>query len=79
MTNPAFGQLTIFDIPEDAHKRKPCEYSFKRYVGQRVRLNITEGIVSGTIVEIEKYYTIVKANGRLLVGTPTNTSPEKED
>lgn len=79
-TIPEFGQLTIFDIPEDAHKRRPCEYDFKRFVGQRVRLYLygtVKGFVRGTIVEIEKYYTIIKANGKLYAGTPTNTAPDE--
>lgn len=79
-TIPAFGQMTIFDIPKEQNKRRPCEYSFQRYIGQRVRLySSIEGIVRGTIVEVKSYYTIIKSNCKLYAGTPTNTAPDTEE
>lgn len=75
MKAPAFGQTTIFDIPADPNKRRPCEYSFKRYIGQRVR---TASGKHGKIAGIENYYThILSDEGELLVGTPTTTAPEE--
>lgn len=76
---PAFGQITIFDIPADPHKRRPCEYSFKRYAGQRVCVgNYGEEPKQGKITKIEPYYTHVTTDsGKLIVGTPTNTWPEE--
>ncbi len=61
------GQLSIFScIPE--RKRKPCEYSFQRYVGQLVRDN--RGV--HRIAEIEEYYTIYDDN---TIGTPHDMIP----
>ena len=79
------GQYTIFDIREEGKPRRPCEYSFERYIGQRVRLpdaydrktgQIT--CVHGKIVEIEKYYTTVRAtDGQMYVGTPTTMARDE--
>jgi hypothetical protein len=69
------GQFSIFDIHESDQLR-PCEYRFKRYMGQMVQLYVTSGIVSGKIISIEPYYTIVESDdGIEWAGTPTNTSP----
>lgn len=70
------GQLSIFDVHDSEQKLKPCEYRFKRYMGQRVRLSVTSGIITGKIIGIEPYYTIIRGDdGIEWVGTPTNTSP----
>lgn len=71
------GQMTIFDFlkPE---KRRPCDYRFHRYLGQKVRFNHGRDILPGiyTVKEIEKYYTIViDEGGRELAGTPTTIFP----
>ena len=50
-------------------KRRPCEYSFFRYVGQRVSTLHHE---IKTIAEIEPYYTIFTDR---TVGTPYDTIP----
>ena len=69
------GQYTVWDIvgPE----RKPCEYSFPRYMGQKVRLSC--GAV-GKIVEIMPYYTYVhvEKNHTIMVGTPTTMAPMED-
>lgn len=62
------GQYSIFDINE---KKRPCEYSWQRYIGQKV---IVCGVL-GVIKDIEAYYTIVEANDRLYAGTPTTCYP----
>lgn len=69
------GQYSIFDIYPPGHKRKPCEYSFKRYIGQQVKVYCSRGDTIGRIKEIDKYYTIVQTKAGEIVGTPTNTSP----
>lgn len=70
------GQLSIFDIHESEQKLRPCEYRFKRYLGQMVRIYVPYEIVTGKIISIEPYYTIIKdEGGREWVGTPYNTSP----
>ena len=69
------GQMNIFDQPKE--KRKPCEYMFSRYIGQKVLLRSGE---EGTVVSIDSYYTTVKTAGGLRVGTPTTIAPvNKED
>lgn len=68
------GQYSLFDV--HSGKRKPYEYSFQRYIGQEVRL--VNG-VEGVIVEMEKYYTTVEADGRLYAGTPTTMAPIRKD
>lgn len=74
------GQLSIFDVHNAEQKLRPCEYRFKRFMGQRVRLFVTSGIVTGRIIGIEPYYTIIKGDkdGIEWAGTPTNTSPLEE-
>ena len=72
------GQLTIFDIQNDG---KPCRYSFKRYLGQKVRMmfgTYPGAVKVGTITGIDEYYSTVKIGGREYVGTPYNLS-EVED
>ncbi len=69
------GQISIWDIHEENKKRKPCEYSLQRYIGQMVRCNWSGRI--GYIVEIDKYYTDVKCieDDEIYAWTPTNTTP----
>lgn len=71
-SNTIKGQYTIFDIHQRESKRKPCEYSFERYIGQKVfcRGQVCE------IIEIEKYYTILSGD---MVGTPTTIYPVNEE
>ena len=74
------GQITIFDY--DHEKRRPCDYTFLRYLGQRVRLIGVLGgdDVKGTVHMMEPYYTIVKTDGGMLMcGTPYNTAPENKE
>ena len=72
------GQLSLFDIHRGP--RKPCEYGFKRYIGQKVHMNITEGHVIGKVVKIEPYYTIIEVEGMgQLAGTPTTFGPENKE
>lgn len=71
------GQLTMFDYHQDKEQLKPCEYKFKRYIGQKVELFFyPDKVLRGTIREIEQYYTIIQAeDGEEYVGTPTSVSP----
>lgn len=64
------GQTNLFDLVNDG---KPCRYRFNRYIGQKVKFWRTGK--TGTIVEIEEYYTIVDSKGALLVGTPYDITP----
>ena len=59
------GQLSLYDIEE---KRRPCQYSFQRYIGQEI---IVQDGVIGKIVKIEPYYTLVAAEGKIWAMTPT--------
>ncbi len=78
---PCDGQLTLFDYSHA--NRRPCDYNFRRYIGQTVHLIGVMGgdNVIGKVHMIEPYYTIVKLKGGLLMcGTPYNTVPDnKED
>lgn len=73
------GQLTIFDIRQPG-ERKPYEYDFQRYIGQRVHISATSGDYIGVITEIGPYYTevAVKELDCLLCGTATNVYPVDE-
>ena len=76
------GQLSIYDAMAENEKRKPCEYNFQRYIGQRVRFSgdyhAHHGEV-GTITGIGKYYTDIKMDdGRELAGTPYDISPAEK-
>lgn len=67
------GQLSIFDAKE---KTRPCDYRFKRYIGQMVKFH--DGKV-GRITEIHMYYTYIKIkSGKILVGTPHDIIPVQE-
>lgn len=59
-------------MAEKTTKRKPCEYSFQRYIGQTVRDSWNGRI--GKIVDIDHYYTDVEcSDGEIYAWTPTNT------
>lgn len=68
------GQMNIFDLVNDG---KPCRYKFQRSLGQKVEFWRTGNF--GIIVEIREYYTIVKSDGKLLVGTPYDIRPVLEE
>ena len=66
------GQLSIWDIHPKT--KRPCEYSFQRYIGQSVRCGWSGHI--GKIIAIEPYYTEVECiDGEIYAWTPTNTIP----
>lgn len=69
------GQMSIWDIgAETRETRKPCEYSFQRYLGQTVRCSWNGYI--GKIVGIDRYYTEIRTDdGDTYALTPTNTVP----
>ena len=75
------GQLSIFDVDTKEKKQwgPASYYRFKRYIGQRVKF-WRDG-ETGTITEIEPYYTIVKpdSGGGDMAGTPTTISPIEEE
>lgn len=72
------GQYSIFDI--QPKKRRPCDYKFKRYIGQKVVLYATSGIYNGTVKTIKTYYTIINVHGDEMVGTPSTMAPaDKEE
>lgn len=64
------GQLSIFDIKEP---ERPCDYHFKRYIGQKVHTRY-HGVRK--ITEIFPYYTYLSGG---LVGTPYDIWPVKEE
>ena len=68
------GQLTIYDLGK---KKRPCDYSFQRYIGQNVFIHTSKGPIKGRIDKIEPYYTYIKAEDKELyyAGTPYNVSP----
>lgn len=68
------GQMSIFDLRPEGEKKRPCEYSFQRYIGQRVSLSCG---ITGKIVVIGQYYTEVKGDdGVIYAGSPTTMAPE---
>lgn len=68
------GQISIWDLHETDAKRKPCEYSFQRYIGQTVRCSWSGRV--GKIVAIDHYYTDVQtSDGEVYAWTSTNTIP----
>lgn len=75
------GQYTIFSYQETPKKLRPCDYKFKRYLGQHVDVFFYPRVIHGTITEIKPYYTyILGDDGELYAGTPINTIPaERED
>jgi len=71
------GQLSLFDIQTGNEKRKPYEYDFFRYIGQKVEL-WREGKV-GIITKIEPYYTDVLVDDEEFIGTPTTICPVNKE
>lgn len=69
------GQYSLFDYCADPENRKPCEYSFKRYIGQKVGAIFLPAKKTGTIVKIEQYYTIIDVGDRFMVGGPSTIWP----
>lgn len=69
------GQYSLFDYCVDPENFKPCEYSFKRYIGQKVGGDFSPTKKMGTIVKIEQYYTIIDVGDRFMVGTPHSIWP----
>lgn len=70
------GQISIFDVLPKSRPKRPCEYGFARYIGQRVMGwhgydgRAITGILK--ITEIKPYYTIaVDENGEEYALTPT--------
>lgn len=68
------GQLSLFDIRDSTSKSRPCEYTFQRYLGQKVKFNsyLHDDSIH-VITAIEKYYTILDDGA--WVGTPTTIHP----
>lgn len=71
------GQLSLYDIGD---ARRPCDYHFVRYIGQRVRFFSAFGGLhdgeEGSITDIGSYYTYIKTdNGENLIATPTTIFP----
>lgn len=74
--NQIDGQLSLFDVFAEDQKLRPCDYTFQRYIGQRVIL--TNGKI-GKITKIEPFYTEVDTGDDCLcVGTPTTMAPYEE-
>lgn len=66
------GQFSIFDVGIKQDRRKPCEYAFARYIGQKVATNR----YVGTICKIEPYYTHIRtADGEVVAGSPHDLVP----
>lgn len=73
------GQYKLYSY-QTSEKRRPCDYTWARYIGQPVRCGFTGEVVHGVITRIEKYYTIIKdRSGREWAGTPYNTAPDGEE
>ena len=68
--NQCVGQLTMFDTHEK--QLRPCDYRFRRFVGQRVRRWRTGEIM--TITEIKPYYTYLSDGS---IGTPYDIVAEE--
>lgn len=68
------GQTSIFDLEAGKGERRPYEYGWQRYIGQRVIL--LNGKV-GTITRIEPYYTEVDTGDCICIGTATTMAPYK--
>ena len=67
------GQLTIFDLSNEPPR--PCDYKFKRYIGQPVEVYIHGKPIRAKITGIEKYYTELDVG---YVGTPYNLHPVED-
>lgn len=71
------GQINAFDFLKTERKR-PCEYDFVRYKGQRVCVFFRTRYIHGTITTFDDYYTEIRDDdGKEWIGTPTNTIPEE--
>ena len=68
-------QYSLFDYLEE--KPKPYSYSFKRYIGQKVRATFTNEIL--TIKKIEPYYTICTDGKREYAGINVTIYPADEN
>lgn len=77
------GQMNVYDLhwKYEGRKKKPCEYSFMRYIGQSVQFyNCTrDEHWTGHIIEIFPYYTYVHTVKGVLVGTPSTIKPLIEE
>lgn len=62
------GQMSIFDFIPGNKIRKPCQYTFDRYIGQKVWLLGEIKIIA----KIESYYTFTTDR---MVGTPSTIYP----
>ena len=71
------GQMNAFDFMTKERKR-PCEYDFIRYTGQRVCVFFRTNYIHGTVTAFDDYYTEIRDDAmKEWVGTPTNTIPEE--
>ena len=71
------GQISMFDFLQP-EKRRPCDYRFRRYIGQRVGLRAKEGVFR--ITAIFQYYThVVDDHGKTWIGTPYDIWPVNEE
>ena len=70
------GQLSLFGMA-DATNKHPYDYTFQRYIGQKV-VFWRDGII-GTIVKIEPYYTIVDTGECYMAGTNVTITPYRPD
>ncbi len=70
-----YGQLSLYDYLTDQENLRPCDYSFKRYIGQKVGAVFLPAKKTGIIVKIEQYYTIIDVGDHLMAGTPCTIWP----
>lgn len=74
------GQMSLFDIHPKDEKPRPCDYKFKRYIGQKVRYSgnaADQGKCIHVITAFEQYYTVLD-DGEW-IGTPYNIYPVEEE
>lgn len=64
------GQITLWSMEPILKRRRPCEYSFQRYIGQKVRDHNGIHTISG----INGYYTYFEDG---TIGTPTMSPVDK--
>lgn len=73
------GQMNLWDclsLNKPEEKRKPYEYDFNRYVGQKVWVFDDRGNrKEATVTKVEVYYTIVDCYGETLACTTQNIAP----
>ena len=70
------GQLSLFGMADKTAKH-PYDYTFQRYIGQKV-VFWRDGII-GKIVKIEPYYTIVDTGKCYMAGTNTTIAPYRAE